>query len=334
MAEHLERHLADAARQFGWIEGLEVVLGEIAALTVQIGEEVRKGAIRADLMGEANYRNVQGEEVKKLDEWSNTAFCERLGQCRLIGALASEEVDDAIWLDRADGEGQFIVMFDPLDGSSNIDVNVTIGTIFSIYHRSKLSSDSPDLLFKGADQVAAGYAAYGSSNMLVYTARNGVQGFTLDPEAGAYIQTHTDIRCPETGSTYSINEGNRNYWSPQQRELVAWYQDTDKASGRPYSARYIGSLVADIHRTLMKGGIFIYPADSKSPQGKLRYLYEAACMALICEEAGGGATDGVRRILELTPQRLHQRTPLFIGSQPMVEQATAVLSKSLLAEPS
>lgn len=328
MSQSLDLHLRDASRRFGWIEGLDLVLEEIATLTALIARDVRAGAIEPGMLGEAHYRNVQDEDVKKLDEVANALICDRLRQNPHVAAMASEEEAEIVPGGGVDGGGQFFVMFDPLDGSSNIDVNATIGTIFSIYHRSRLSEDRNDLLFSGQEQVAAGYAAYGSSTMFVYTARNGVHGFTLDPKSGAYVQTHPDMRCPPSGSIYSINEGNRAAWTPAQRDLVAWYQEQDKETGRPYSGRYIGSLVADFHRTLIKGGVFIYPSDAKNAQGKLRYLYEAAPLALVCEEAGGAATNGEHRILELRPGQLHQRTPLFIGSQAMVAHATGFLASS------
>ena len=243
--------------------------------------------------------------------------------------MASEEVEDPMYIASPHRVGDVIVMFDPLDGSSNIDVNATIGTIFGVYHWPQSRGAHPDLKFRGGDQVAAGYAAYGSATMLVYTARNGVHGFTLDLSLGAdgqYVQTHADIRCPERASQYSANEGNRCYWSDAQKRLVALYQQDDKAQRRPYSARYIGSLVADFHRVLLKGGIFMYPADAKSPNGKLRYLYEAAPLSLICEEAGGASSDGARRMLDIAPDGIHQRVPLFIGSRGEVELALQVLS--------
>ncbi len=328
-AVQLPDHLKAEARRHGWAEGLDLVLAEIADITRLIAAAVRRGALQTSLMGLANYQNVQGEEVQKLDEWSNALLCDRLTRSGLVGALASEEVEEPMYVGEPHRIGDFIVMFDPLDGSSNIDVNATIGTIFGVYHWPRSRGPHPDLKFRGSDQVAAGYAAYGSATMLVYTARNGVHGFTLDPAlgtAGEYVQTHPDIRCPERASQYSCNEGNRCYWSDAQTRLVAMYQQNDKAERRPYSARYIGSLVADFHRVLLKGGIFMYPADAKSRNGKLRYLYEAAPLSLVCEQAGGASSDGSRRMLEIAPDGIHQRVPLFIGSRGEVELAVQVLS--------
>lgn len=318
----LPAHLTAAAKASGWPKGLDALLAEIGEVTALISDAVRKGAIHGHLRGSANVQNVQGEEVQKLDEWANDILCKRLAACGLVRAIASEEEDEVM---AADPNGAFLVAFDPLDGSSNIDVNATIGTIFGIYHRP--APASADFLFSGAQQVAAGYTTYGSSTMFVYTARSGVHGFTLDPETDQYVQTHADIQCPVEGAIYSANEGNKSTWAPAQQRLVAGYQEADKATRRPYSARYIGSLVADFHRTLLKGGIFIYPADAKNARGKLRYLYEAAPLSLVCEEAGGAGSDGERRMLDLTAAKLHERVPLYIGSKAMVEEAVGALAK-------
>jgi len=330
----LRYHLKQAAQQNAWLPGLEPLLAEIAAATVEIAEAVRRGAMQQSLVGSSNQKNVHGEEVQKLDTWANAVLRERLERSGYVQAMASEEEEHAIIVRDQDSGGRFLVMFDPLDGSSNIDVNATIGTIFSIHHRYELAANNEDLQLPGTLQIAAGYATYGSSTMFVYTARNGVHGFTFQPSTGQLVQTHSEIRCPPQGAIYSINEGNRESWSTAHRDLISWYQQKDITSRRPFSARYIGSLVADFHRTLLKGGIFLYPSDAKNPSGKLRYLYEAAPLALVCEQAGGEASNGVRRILDIHPESLHQRTPLLIGSRDLVTHAVQFLDESVLGEPS
>jgi fructose-1,6-bisphosphatase I len=329
MLQDLNQHLAGASQRFGWTDRRDLILREIAAVTVDISRRIRAGSIDPTFLGYGGDINASGESIAALDKYANELMKDRLKVLPDMAALASEEEDTIVDCAGAKGIGEFFVMFDPVDGSSNIDVNATIGTIFSIYHRSTLSQDRADLLFTGEDQIAAGYVTYGASTHLVYTARSGVHGFTLNPATETYIQTETDIQIPQVGGIYSINEGNRARWTPAQRALIAWYQEHDEASRRPFSGRYIGSLVADFHRTLLKGGIFIYPGDAKSPDGKLRYLYECAPLALICEAAGGAATNGEHRILALTPGRLHQRVPLFIGSRTLVGHATKFLSTRL-----
>ncbi len=229
--------------------------------------------------------------------------------------------------------GDYLVVFDPLDGSSNIDVNVNIGTIFSIYKR-KSPAHKPvelsDFLQKGVEQVGAGYVLYGTSTMMVYTTGQGVHGFTLDPSVGEFLLSHPDIQIPKHGKVYSINEGYWNYWDEPTREVVSYFKGPDNPLGKPYSLRYIGSLVADFHRNLLQGGIFMYPMDyrdPKNPQGKLRYLCEAAPLAMVAEQAGGLATDGMTRILDLTPNSLHMRTPLFLGSEYDVRKVTEIYRK-------
>ena len=231
--------------------------------------------------------------------------------------MASEEEEDIIHIPHHFEIGKYVLLFDPLDGSSNIDVNVNIGTIFSIYKRVS-EGDGPgtleDCLQRGVEQVAAGYVIYGSSTMLVYTVGEGVHGFTLDPSIGEFILSHPDMKIPEKGKIYSINEGNYKYWHPGLKKYIKWLQEEEKETGRPYSTRYIGSMVADVHRTLLYGGIFMYPADSRNPKGKLRLMYECNPMSMIIEAAGGKSLDGYRRILEIKPQSLHERCPVFIGS--------------------
>ena len=219
--------------------------------------------------------------------------------------------------------GKYLVLFDPLDGSGNIDVNVSIGTIFSIFRR--LDPEKPitveDFLQPGTAQVAAGYVVYGSSTMMVYTTGHGVNGFTLDPSIGTFCLSHPNIKMPEDGKIYSVNEGNFNTMEEGVKAYINWCREEDKSTKRPYSARYIGSLVADFHRNLLKGGIYIYPGTTKAPNGKLRLLYECSPLAFIAEQAGGLATDGKNRIMEIQPAELHQRVPFFVGSKNMVEKA-------------
>ena len=304
---------------------LSGLLGELIVAAKIINAEVNMAGL-ADILGQSGKINIQGEKVQKLDAFANATIKRRMEQCGYVCIMTSEEEDDTIPV--LDGyEGKYTLAFDPLDGSANIDVNVSIGTIFSV-HR-KISSGSKgtaaDLLQKGSRQVAAGYIIYGSSTMLVYTTGEGVHGFTLDPSVGEFFLSHPDIRIPERAKYYSINEAYTNYWFEGTRKYVDYLKEIDQDTGRPYSQRYIGTLVADFHRNLISGGIFLYPRDRKSttkPEGKLRLLYEAAPMAMIAKEAGGLAiTDDGRDILEIEPEHLHQRVPLIIGSRDDVEMA-------------
>jgi fructose-1,6-bisphosphatase I len=290
-----------------------------------ISAEVNMAGL-AEILGQSGKTNIQGEKVQKLDDFANATVKRRMEQCGYVCIMTSEEEEETIPV--LEGyEGKYTLAFDPLDGSSNIDVNVSIGTIFSV-HR-KLSEGrkgtASDLLQKGSQQVAAGYIIYGSSTMLVYTTGEGVHGFTLDPSVGEFFLSHPDIRIPERAKFYSINEANTNYWFEGTKKYVEYLKEIDKATGRPYSLRYIGTLVADFHRNLISGGIFLYPRDRKTtskPEGKLRLLYEAAPMAMIAREAGGMAiTDDGRDILEIEPEYLHQRVPLIIGNCQDVEMA-------------
>lgn len=259
--------------------------------------------------------NTTGEQQQKLDVLANIRFTRALTKGGEACAIISEETESFTDLQN---EGKYVIAIDPLDGSSNIDVNVSIGTIFSIYRR-KTSIGSPisdeDILQPGDEQVAAGYILYGSSTMLVYTTGHGVNGFTFEPTLGEYVLSHPDMIIPEDGTTYSINEGMANHFPEHVKQYVQFCKDND------YRARYIGSLVADFHRNLLKGGIYIYPSTKKDPEGKLRLMYECNALAFLAEQAGGEATDGQRRILSIQPKSLHQRTPLFIGSKNMVQRA-------------
>jgi fructose-1,6-bisphosphatase I len=292
--------------------------GDFSALLNAIGLSVRiihtrvRAAGLAGMLGYTGDTNVQGEQVQKLDAYANDVMCTVLERSARCAMVVSEELGDARVLTES---GRYIVCFDPLDGSSNIDVNISIGTIFCVLR----AQSAGGRLLEGALQpgtriAAAGYAVYGSATTLFLSTGRGVQGFTLDPGVGEFFLSHANVRCPESGTTYSINEGNSVHWADPVRRWNAWIKSEDKEGGRPYGHRYVGSLVADAHRTLMKGGIFAYPADRKNPKGKLRLLYEANPMAYLFEQAGGAATDGVDRILGLEPRSIHDRTPLVIGS--------------------
>ncbi|AMK11981.1 MAG: class 1 fructose-bisphosphatase [Pseudodesulfovibrio sp.] len=274
-----------------------------------------------DILGFTGDVNVQGEEVKKLDEYANRILIHRLARSGVLCAMASEENADIIEVPESLPRGEYIIIFDPLDGSSNIDVNVNIGTIFSIFKR-KSDPDaalmSSDVLQKGSEQVAAGYVLYGSSTMLVFTCGDGVHGFTLDPSVGEFLLSHPNIRIPEQGKIYSVNEGYERYWDRHTKKALAYFKSPKNALRKPYSGRYIGSLVADFHRNLLYGGIFMYPADlrdPKKPTGKLRLTCECNPMAFIVEQAGGMAVDGLNRVMDIEPDHLHQRIPFFCGSR-------------------
>lgn len=300
-----------------------------------ISAEVNKAGICQHILGLTGETNIQGEEVQKLDEYANNTIIKIVSASGTVCAITSEENSEPIRIPTDKESGKYILMMDPLDGSSNIDVNVSIGTIFSIYRKKKpgLEVVNEDLLQRGDQQVASGYILYGSSTMFVYTARQGVHGFTLDPEVGEFFLSHPNIQIPEQGSTYSINEGNFIKWDKAQKDVIEYFKSEEAKSKRPYGLRYIGSLVSDFHRTLLKGGIFMYPGDKKNPSGKLRFCFEAAPLALIAENAGGRASTGTQRILGITPTDIHQRVPLFIGSKNDVEQAEKLLAPQPLAQP-
>ena len=327
----LGQFIIERQGDFPYAKGeLSRLLRDIGIASKLVNREVNKAGL-VDILGEHGTMNVQGEQVKKLDVYANEQFISALGSGGETCAIASEESDELVPITtKVSKNAKYIVCVDPLDGSSNIDVNVSIGTIFSIYRRT--GSDKPvteaDFLQPGTAQVAAGYVIYGSSTMLVYSTGRGVNGFTLDPSIGEFCLSHPDMKCPESGSIYSINEGNYTQFPKGVKEYIIYCQVVDRAINRLYSSRYIGSLVADFHRNLLKGGIFIYPPTAKSPKGKLRLLYECSPLAFIIEQAGGRASDGKTRILELVPTSLHQRTPLFIGSARMVDKAEEVMRVS------
>ncbi|MEO9146911.1 MAG: class 1 fructose-bisphosphatase [Ginsengibacter sp.] len=311
--------------------------GELAGLLRDIGlaakrvnVEVNKAGL-VDILGDTGNINVQGEEVKKLDEFANDQFTGVLRHGISCAGIASEELDDVvIFNDSISRNSKYICMYDPLDGSSNIDVNVSIGTIFSVYRRVT-EKGSPvtikDFLQAGNRQVATGYIIYGSSTILVYATKRGVNGFTLDQSIGEFCLSHPDIKCPENGKMYSVNHGNYYGYSEEVKKYIEVCQRKDKTNGGPYTQRYIGSMVSDVHRNLIRGGIFMYPGTKEKPNGKLRLLYECNPLAYMVEVAGGKATDGKQRILDKVPTELHQRTPFYIGSIKMMEELEGYLGK-------
>ena len=298
------------------------LMNEILVAAKIVSLEVNCAGIGESIFGLTGKVNVHGEEVQKLDEFADNTFAKLVGQSGTVCAITSEELGKPIIVPK-DQAGKYIFMMDPLDGSSNVDVNVSIGTIFSIY-RKKTPGDevtTEDLLQKASEQVAAGYIIYGPSTLFIYTSGNGVHGFTLDPTLGEFFLSHPNLRIPRQGSWYSINEGNVEKWTDKQKRLVDYLKEKDPETHRPYKLRYIGSLVADFHRTLLKGGIFMYPGDRNSPEGKLRFQFEAAPLAFVVANAGGTASDGVKRIMDHTPGDIHEKSPLFIGSVNEVELA-------------
>ena len=323
-----ERHILEEQRTHPDASGeLTRLFQQLALATKIIGSRVNQAGL-AGVLGVTGEVNVQGEHVTKLDVFANNALIHCIEAGGQVCLMASEEVDDPIPIPTDFPRGKYILMFDPLDGSSNIDVNVSIGTIFSVHQRIS-QGDEPvlsDCLQAGYKQVAAGYVIYGSSTMFVYTTGQRVHGFTLDPTVGEFFLSHPNIQMPTRGKIYSINEGNESKWDPKVRDWVRWLKTRDEASGRPYSGRYVGTLVADFHRTLLKGGIFAYPADEKNPNGKLRLLYEASPMAFVARAAGGDASTGTQPILDVVPSELHQRVPLYIGSRDDVAEALRRIS--------
>jgi fructose-1,6-bisphosphatase I len=302
---------------------LATVLTDLEKGSIDVAKIVAKAGL-LDVLGSAGAENVQGEDQQKLDVLADDIFIDLFRKNKNVAGIGSEENDNELCFED-NKKGEYVVLFDPLDGSSNIDVNVSIGTIFSIFKRvTPTGSDLElkDFLQAGTELVASGYTLYGTSTMIVLTTGNGVDAFTLDPEDKVFKLSHPQMKCKEMGKVYSMNEGNIAVSESFVQEYVAWCQETDKETNRPYSARYIGSLVADFHRNLIKGGIYIYPSTTKAPKGKLRLLYECAPLAFIAEQSGGLATDGKNRIMEIVPTELHQRVPYFVGSKKMVEQAS------------
>ncbi len=326
----LGQFIIEKQSDFPYAKGeLSRLLRDIGIAGKIVNREVSKAGL-VEILGETGETNIQGEKVKKLDVFANEQFIAAFKAGGEVCAIASEETDEIIPIDsEISKSARYVVAMDPLDGSSNIDVNVSVGTIFSIYRR--VSSNGPgtlqDFMQPGTEQIAAGYIIYGSSCMLVYTTGKGVNGFTLDPSIGEFCLSHPNMKTPQNGNVYSVNEGNYLHFPDGVKKFIKYCQEEDKETNRPFSSRYIGSGVADIHRNLITGGIYIYPTTTKSPNGKLRLLYECNPLAFIIEQAGGKASTGSKRIMELDLHELHQRTPLFIGSADMVNVALDYMKK-------
>lgn len=320
----IDRHIIDQERRHPEATGaFSNVLYDIAIAAKIISREVNRAGL-VDIVGSAGKFNIHGEDVLKLDELANEVIFNAMDHTGNLCVMASEEVEEPIRIPEKYPAGNYVLLYDPLDGSSNIAANVSLGTIFSI-HRKVSSGERgtmEDLLQPGRDQVAAGYIVYGSSTMLVYTTGAGVFGFTLEPSIGEFLLSHDEMKIPDPGGKfYSVNEGYSKRWSEGQRRAVEALKDDS------YSLRYIGSMIADVHRTLIYGGIFMYPFDAKNPRGKLRLLYEVAPMAMVVEEAGGRASDGTRPILDIQPDELHQRTPVFMGSPSVMDRVESFLAE-------
>lgn len=329
----IERHILEQERAYPEATGVFTsLLYDIALAAKIIARETSRAGL-VQILGPAGKTNVQGEAQMKLDVFANQTIIRMNSYTGRLAVMASEEEPDIIPIPEGYPTGRYVLVFDPLDGSSNIDVNASIGTIFGIYRRRTPAGPGTveDCLQPGRDLAAAGYIIYGSSTMMVYTTGNGVHGFTLDPGVGEFLLSHPHIRIPAKPKYYSVNQGNEKYWSEGVRRYTRWLQGIDEEDPRkPLSGRYIGSLVADFHRNLLEGGVFYYPQDYKDPskpQGKLRLLYEAAPLAFIAEHAGGYASDGRRPILEIVPEALHQRTALFIGNRDLVEMAERFIAR-------
>ena len=328
----LGEYIIKSQNDFKYSTGeLSRLLSSIKLATKIVNREVNKAGL-VDIIGSSEVENIQDEKQQKLDVFAHEKFIAALSNRDVVCGIASEESENFVPIDQGENSRQckYVVLIDPLDGSSNIDVNVSVGTIFSIYHRvtpigSLITLD--DFLQKGNRQVAAGYVVYGSSTMLVYTTGKGVNGFTLDPSIGTFFLSHPRIEFPKTGSIYSINEGNYVHFPQGVKNYIKYCQS--ETDDRPYTSRYIGSLVSDFHRNMIKGGIYIYPTSSKFPSGKLRLLYECNPMAFLAEQAGGRATDGFQRIMDIKPSRLHQRVPFFCGSTRMVEKAEEFMQRGV-----
>jgi fructose-1,6-bisphosphatase I len=326
----LGEYIIENQNQFQYAEGeLSRLMDSITLAAKVVNHEVNKAGL-IDILGASGDVNIQGEQQQKLDYFANHVFINTLKRRDIVCGFASEEEDDFVVVPEAEGgfQHKYVVLIDPLDGSSNIDVNVSVGTIFSIYRRiSPVGTPvtKADFLQKGRNQVAAGYIVYGTSTMLVYSTGHGVNGFTLNPALGVYYLSHPNMTFPKTGSVYSINEGNYVHFPQGVKDYIKYCQREEE--DRPYTSRYIGSLVSDFHRNMIKGGIYIYPTSSKAPKGKLRLLYECNPMAFLAEQAGGKASDGHKSILDIEPTELHQRVPFFTGSILMVEKAEEFMAK-------
>lgn len=320
----LGEFIIDNQQDFPYSTGeLSRLIRSIRLAAKVVNHEVNKAGL-VDITGAAGEQNIQGEDQQKLDVFANNIFIQTLTNREIVCGIGSEENDEFITIagSRKDHKNKYVVLMDPLDGSSNIDVNVSVGTIFSIYRRvTPLGTPvtSEDFLQPGNLQVAAGYIIYGTSTMLVYTTGHGVNGFTLNPALGSWYLSHPDMKFPETGNIYSINEGNYAHFPNGVKKYIKYCQEEE--GDRPYTSRYIGSMVSDIHRNMIKGGIYIYPKSTKYNKGKLRLLYECNPMAFIVEQAGGKASDGYQRVMDIMPTELHERSAIFCGSKTMVEKA-------------
>ncbi len=315
-----DRHIMDEQRRYGGRGDFSSILSQIIFAAKVVAAQVAHAGIVEDILGNVGRTNVQGEEVQKLDVYANKLFINALNYIGKVCVMASEEEKDMIMIPAEYPKGDYVVMFDPLDGSTNIDVDVSIGTIFGIFHRITPGGDGTleDCLQPGRKLFGAGYIIYSSSTILVYSTGHGVNGFSLDPSVGEFVLSHPTITMPKRGKIYSANEGNYPYWKQGTREYIEYLKSEQNTRKGPYTSRYIGSLVADFHRNLLKGGIFLYPEDTKDPKkptGKLRILYEANPLAFIAEQAGGYASTGYEPILDIQPTGLHQRVPLIIGSR-------------------
>lgn len=312
----LERHIIEGERAHPHATGeLSGLLHSFTLAAKLLHREVTKAGL-VNILGATDRMNISGDIVKKLDEFADQTVYRAMDHAGHLCVMASEENEDLLHIPEMYPHGKYVLLYDPLDGSGNIDANITIGTIFSVYRR--VTSAGPgtmqDVLQVGHQQVAAGYLLFGSSMMFVYSTGNGVHGFTLDPTVGEFLLSFENIRIPKKGSIYSVNEGYFHRWKPEVRRYVQWLKEEDAETERPYSARYVGSMVADVHRTLLYGGIYFYPGDAKNPDGKLRLMYECNPLAYIVENAGGAASNGYQRLLDVKPVSLHQHSPLFIGS--------------------
>lgn len=328
----LDEFIVEKQMEFPHAKGaLTGILSSIRLVAKIIHRDINRAGLTTDILGLAGNENIQGENQMKLDVFANETIKRALMAREEVAGFASEEEDSFIAFDTERGRNaKYVILTDPLDGSSNIDVNVAVGTIFSIYRRvSPIGTPVTleDFMQPGHKQVAAGYVVYGSSTMLVYTTGNGVHGFTYDPSLGVFCLSHENMQIPPTGKIYSINEGQYLKFPMGVKKYIKYCQEEDAATQRPYTSRYIGSLVSDFHRNMLKGGIYIYPSATTYPNGKLRLLYEGNPMAFLAEQAGGVATDGYHRILDIVPTELHQRVPLFVGSKEMVEKAQSFMNE-------
>lgn len=327
LSEFVQNHSDDFK---GSSNSLLNIINKISNASKIVSSDLRRAGLVNHIIGSKGTINVQGEDQQNLDVFADQTFKLEIELSEEVCGIASEENDDFIAFNSEKGKlGNYVVLFDPLDGSSNIDVNVSVGTIFSIYRRiSPIGSEATleDMLQCGTKQLVAGYVLYGSSTMLVYTTGNGVNGFTMDPSSGEFFLSHPNMIMPETGRLYAMNEGNINECEEGLKNYILYCQSRENQTGMPYSGRYIGSLVADFHRNLIKGGIYIYPDVLNAPEGKLRLLYECNPLAFIAEQAGGLATTGRERILEIQPKSLHQRIPYYVGSRQMIEKAHSYIA--------